>query len=170
VYQCAVGAPGGGGEASFFQVPGGEVYSSTRLDPAHQQRLQRLGLQWQEVRVPMRTLDSILAEPPPRALDFVTIDVEGGELDVLKGFDLARWRPAVVVVETNASKRNPAIGRYFVARGYAYHHSIDVNDFYLPSRAAAPVDAWRYLRHRVTRRLRRFAQLGRRAWKKHIAK
>jgi FkbM family methyltransferase len=170
VYACAVGAPGSSTEVVFFQVTGGEVYSTTRLDPSHRQRLQRLGLPWREVRVPMRTLDAILDEVSAPKIDFVTIDVEGGELDVLRGFDLGRWKPQVVVVETNAPRRDPAIGRYFVSRGYAYHHSIDVNDFYLPSRAAAAVDAWRYLRYRLARRMRRLGQLARRAWTKHIAR
>jgi hypothetical protein len=76
----------------------------------------------------------------------------------------------VVLVETNAKHRSAEIRRYFVDRGYAYSHSIDVNDFYLPvagGRATAwLVDAVRYLRHRFLRRLARMRQLAGRAWRK----
>lgn len=49
--------------------------------------------------VPVRRLDSILEEYGVSTIDFLKIDVEGSEADVLNGVDLARWRPRVVVVE-----------------------------------------------------------------------
>jgi FkbM family methyltransferase len=169
-YACAVVGPGVGGEIVFFRVAQGQVYSTSDLSPSHRERLHKMGLQWEEIRVPARTLDSILAEVAPRRIDFVSIDVEGGELQVLGGFDLRRWQPAIVIVETNARRRDPAIRDYFVARGYAYRHSIDVNDFYAPQAQGAIavrlVDGVRYLRHRIRRRLARLGQLARRAWRK----
>lgn len=50
--------------------------------------------------VPVRTLDSILEEHGVTAADFLKIDVEGSEADVLAGVDLTRWRPRVVVIES----------------------------------------------------------------------
>ena len=171
-FECAAGGPGSNGEISFFRVAGGEAYSTTSLTPAHRERLDRLGLRWHEVRVAVRTLDSILEEASPARVDFVSIDVEGGEMAVLSGFDIRRWKPAVVIVETNTPRRDPAVRNYFVASGYAYHHSIDVNDFYLPAEAgsvpAGVLDGARYLRHRVARRLARSRQLALRAWRKHV--
>ena len=32
-------------------------------------------------------------------IDFVSIDVEGHELDLLKGFNLKRYKPSVIVIE-----------------------------------------------------------------------
>ena len=171
-FQCAVAGPDSSGEIAFFQVTGGEAYSTTNLTPAHRERLDRLGLRWREVRVAVRTLNSILEEVSPSQVDFVSVDVEGGEVAVLRGFDLERWRPAVVIVETNARTRDPAVRRYFVEHRYAYHHSIDVNDFYLPVRGWTSLtwmlDGFRYLKHRVTRRLSRSRQLAQRAWRKHV--
>ena len=168
-FQCAAGESVG--EISFFKVAGGEEYSTTSLSAAHRERLDRMGLSWREVRVAVRTLDSILEEARATRVDFVSIDVEGAELAVLKGFDIVRWKPAVVIVETNTARRHPAIRRYFVAHGYAYHQSIDVNDFYLPvprGAVASVVDATRYLKHRVSRRMSRTRQLALRAWRKHV--
>ena len=64
--------------------------------------------------VPVRTLDSILEEHGVTAIDFLKIDVEGSEADVLAGIDLARWRPTVIVdrehpaVEPRAERRELA--------------------------------------------------------------
>ena len=50
------------------------------------------------IEVPARTLDDILVEAgAPTPIDFVSIDVEGHEVDVLSGFDLARWRPRLIL-------------------------------------------------------------------------
>ncbi|MGH8673011.1 MAG: FkbM family methyltransferase [Burkholderiales bacterium] len=171
-FECAVGGPGSDGEITFFQVTGGEAYSTTSLTDAHRERVTRLGLSWREVRVAVRTLDSILEEALASRIDFVSIDVEGGETAVLRGFDIRRWKPGVVIVETNTRTRDSAVRRYFVANRYAYHHSIDVNDFYLPVDAgtavASVLDGARYLRHRAERRIARSRELALRAWRKHV--
>ena len=70
-----------------------------------------------------------------------------------------------------AATRDPEVRCYFVANGYAYHHSIDVNDFYLPAIEAVPaglLDGARYLKHLAFRRVARTRQLLRRAWHKHV--
>lgn len=52
------------------------------------------------VEVPARTLESILAGvPDARRIDFFSLDVEGHELEVLKGLNLARFRPRYILVE-----------------------------------------------------------------------
>ena len=45
------------------------------------------------------TLDSLVAQVRPARIDFLSIDTEGTELDVLLGFDFARHRPRLVLIE-----------------------------------------------------------------------
>jgi FkbM family methyltransferase len=54
------------------------------------------------VDVPARTLTSVLANAKnlPK-IDFFSLDVEGYELNVLKGLDLNRFRPTYILVEAN---------------------------------------------------------------------
>tara|TARA_B100000767_G_scaffold231530_1_gene223004 strand:- start:487 stop:1197 length:711 start_codon:yes stop_codon:yes gene_type:complete len=73
-----------------------------------------------------------------RSFDLLSIDVEGHELEVLKGFDLTKFSPKVVVVEyldLNASKLeiknlniedilNTEIYKYLVSRNYILVNSI----------------------------------------------
>lgn len=52
--------------------------------------------------VPINTLDQILTEhQAPEGLDYLSIDVEGHELEVLGGFDVERWRPRAITIEYN---------------------------------------------------------------------
>jgi FkbM family methyltransferase len=52
--------------------------------------------------VKAKTLDEILSEHrAPEGLDYLSIDVEGHELEVLGGFDAQRWRPKAITIEYN---------------------------------------------------------------------
>lgn len=50
-------------------------------------------------QVEVRTLDYILAEVGLTRIDVLSIDVEGGENEVFQGFDLARWKPPLIILE-----------------------------------------------------------------------
>ena len=56
------------------------------------------------VSVRTRPLRSILADhvPPGQRIDFLTIDVEGFEMEVLQSNDWDKFRPAVIMVEQHA--------------------------------------------------------------------
>jgi FkbM family methyltransferase len=82
--------------------------------------------------VPVRTLDEILVEAgAPRTIDFVSIDVEGHELDVLDGFDLARWRPRLVLIEDLLLHLR--VHRYLTSRGYRCLRRTGINNWYVPA-------------------------------------
>ena len=53
------------------------------------------------VEVPVRTLGEILAQhvPEGKAVDLMTIDTEGHDLEVLRGMDWGRWKPRVILCE-----------------------------------------------------------------------
>ncbi len=85
-----------------------------------------------QIKVPIATLDECLdtflkvLEPP---LDFVSIDTEGTELDVLMGFDLISWKPKLLVIENNHDL--PMIEKYLSYRGYVKDQRYQINDFYI---------------------------------------
>ena len=52
------------------------------------------------VEVVARTLESILDElPHQKEIDFLSLDVEGGELAVLEGMNIEKYRPRYILVE-----------------------------------------------------------------------
>jgi hypothetical protein len=53
-----------------------------------------------EVDVPARTMTSILDECGVSGIDFLSLDVEGYELNVLKGLDLNKYCPRFILIET----------------------------------------------------------------------
>jgi len=89
--------------------------------------------------VPIRTLDDILAEAgaePP--VDLVSIDVEGHELDVLRGFDLDRWRPRLILLEDHVESL--ARHRHLKRRGYRLVRRLGFNGWYVPANSSLHPD------------------------------
>ena len=55
--------------------------------------------QHKEIEVQARTLNSILEEQDVSAIDLLSIDVEGAELEVLSGTDLKKYKPSLILLE-----------------------------------------------------------------------
>lgn len=70
---------------------------------------------FKEITVPARTLDSILDECAPAKIDLVSIDTEWTNAETLRGFDLARWQPRVVIVEQGEGVADLMGSYHFVA-------------------------------------------------------
>ncbi|MEO0835147.1 MAG: FkbM family methyltransferase, partial [Cyanobacteria bacterium J06642_3] len=52
-----------------------------------------------EIKVETKTLTSILDEYHVEKIDFFSLDVEGFELNVLKGLDFNKYRPQYMLIE-----------------------------------------------------------------------
>lgn len=52
-----------------------------------------------KIKVPARTLTSILDEANASKIDFFSLDVEGFELNALQGLDFNKYRPEFMLVE-----------------------------------------------------------------------
>jgi len=83
------------------------------------------------IKVKLRRLDTIMAEHAPDvgAIDVVSVDVEGWELEVLKGLTFSRFRPKVLIVENLFSDQSY---RDFMAdRGYRLWRVLKPNEVYV---------------------------------------
>jgi len=73
------------------------------------------------VKLPMLKLDTILKKYNIKNIDVLSIDVEGNELDVLKGFNINKYKPTFMIVEyINPSKGNKQTDliNFFKENGY----------------------------------------------------
>lgn len=61
-------------------------------------------------------------------IDFVSIDTEGTELDVVRGFDVSKYRVKLFVIENNYE--DESIEMYMNSIGYKKDRRYKINDFY----------------------------------------
>lgn len=88
------------------------------------------------VEVPVFTMDALLAEHRG-PIDAVVLDVEGGEFDLLRGFDLARHKPRALLIEDNTHRRDKQVPGLLEAAGYRRAARVHINDLYVRTDDAA---------------------------------
>ena len=113
------------GDVEFLDIVGwGKGLSGIvrHYDARHLERIERetasnpLTASKAVVRVPAVTLGSILQARGRRHVDYCSIDVEGGELDVLASLDWSVVTIGVITIEDNYG--DPAITQALTGRGY----------------------------------------------------
>jgi len=122
VYQAAVSCPENEGESAFFV----DSVFSTLLPGArsHTKPYAR------QITVSVTTLDRNLEKEGRPRIDFLNIDVEGTELDCLKGFSIERYRPKLIFVEDLFL--NLDLHRYLSSKGYRLFRRSRFNNWYVP--------------------------------------
>lgn len=100
------------------------------------------------IMVPTRTLDDVLEEADaPRGFDLLSIDVEGHEIEVMRGFDFAHWKPKLIMLEDHVE--NLAKHRVLEQNGYSLIRRVGNNGWYVSSDTQIQVslaDRWIILR------------------------
>jgi FkbM family methyltransferase len=105
--------------------------STISNDPSNHARIRENGFLSRPVQVRTRTLDRILDDAGiDKQIDFISIDVEGHELPVLRGLSLERWNPSIILVEDNTDFQDAAIPAYLQGKGYVRFLRTGVNDWY----------------------------------------
>jgi FkbM family methyltransferase len=122
------------GDVTLFVAEGAERAHGVSTINAGEDELNKIksyGFTYREVKVQTKTLDEILSGLKPGSeIDFISVDVEGHELEVLSGFSLERWRPAVILVEDNSNFEDAAVSNYLSRFGYFCFKRTGVNDWY----------------------------------------
>jgi len=107
----------------------------------------RSGWAVEEVSVPARRLDYVLAEHVPAGDDvhFMVIDTEGAERQVLESIDLKTWRPWVLVIEATApmsdERTHEAWESLVLAAGYQFCLFDGLSRWYVADEHAALLPA-----------------------------
>ncbi len=100
------------GERDFYFQEGESYGSMSSFEPEFARtRGERMGRRVGSRKVPVRTLNSLLEEYLPRGadgncitVDFLNIDVEGHEYEILKALDFDHFRPRCLCVEIHAAR------------------------------------------------------------------
>lgn len=129
-YKAACTSPGKTGKLTLH-IPienGADVHGHAGLeleiDHAEQRTIRK-----QEVDAV--TLSSILEKGNIKEIDLLSIDVEGAELDVLKGLDFDRYRPKLILLED----RMVYLNKHFYLKRHGYHpvRRTGFNNWYVPN-------------------------------------
>ena len=131
VYEGLIGRAIGVAELHTF--PRLHGLSTTVVDTAKASTAH--GDTYRTVSKPMLTLAGLCEQYGVRQIDFLKIDVEGAEADVLAGNDWTRFRPTVIVVEsidpvTNAPS-HAAWEADLLRAGYCFRLDDTLNRFYV---------------------------------------
>jgi FkbM family methyltransferase len=127
------------GEVDFIEIASHpsltEMLSGmvTTYDPRHKMRLvyetQALGIPYQIVKKKAYTLNDVLEEHKLYTIDYISLDTEGGELDILKSIDFNRFTIRVISVENNFGTKDI---QYFLAQqGFILIQRLGCDEIYL---------------------------------------
>ena len=121
------------GDIDFYAVERLHGLSTTRQSLA--EKAKALGVDYQTVRTPVTTLADLCERHEVGSIDFLKIDVEGAEGDVLFGGDWKRFRPKVIVAEAVAPMSSEPAWQdwepFLLAQGYRFVLFDTVNRFYV---------------------------------------
>lgn len=136
VAEAAAVAPDEVGTVTLHIAVEGEAFSSLH----HSAQIRRRfgdDAQLQEVEVRAATLDQLLNEAGIDKVDLLSVDVEGHEIEALRGFDLQRHQPTVALIERPSRWPDVQVLFHMARAGYGYRTTIGVNDWYEPGSVAA---------------------------------
>jgi FkbM family methyltransferase len=74
----------------------------------------------QNINVSTRKLDTILEEAKVYKVNYVIVDVEGWELNVMKGFSTSKYKPKVIVLENLCPDTYQEYHDYMLSLGYVF--------------------------------------------------
>jgi FkbM family methyltransferase len=88
------------------------------------------------IEVKADTLKNILKESNITSVDFLSIDVEGAELDVLLGFDFEHYRPRLILLED----KHLYLQKHLLLKhnGYKLVRRLNRNCWYIPKEVQSP--------------------------------
>lgn len=125
VVPCACSSPANHGRKVTIQVAGG--HSTLNAVPI------ALGTRTDETaQVDCRTLDSVLeGHGVATGFEFLSIDIEGHEMEMLAGFSLPRWRPQLVLLEDHVIGLDKH--RHMTTQGYELILRTGLDSWYVPT-------------------------------------
>lgn len=96
--------------------------------------------------VPTAALSAVLDQVAPSSIDFLKIDVEGLEQQVLASNNWEKYQPSVILLEAtfpeSPIRRPTQIRPYLESRGYRWRYFDGLNDFYVAPGFEVPDDVF----------------------------
>lgn len=127
------------GEVDFHTVD--HLHGFSTMVEANAAGAREFGAGYRTTRKRVRPLRDVLAEHGAPRIDFLKIDVEGAEPDVLAGMDWRKYRPSVLCIEAiapgTALPSHEQWEAQVLAADYAFAFADGINRFYVAKEEAA---------------------------------
>lgn len=105
---------------------------SAKYDPSHIKRIDKeiakFGGEREEIEVPTVTLNEIADQEGIKHIDFLSIDTEGGEFDILKSIDFSKLDIDVITIENNYQDLN--FREHLERQGYVFIKKLKCDEVY----------------------------------------
>lgn len=89
------------------------------------------------IKIPLVNINELISLNFPASPDFISIDVEGLDYDIVRSIDLERFRPAILCVETAVFSEDRSGGKltevsnYLLGKGYMVYADTFINTIYV---------------------------------------
>lgn len=125
----------------FYSSPRGSLSTlNTELEGHFKKNFKPYFNGWKPVNVQMRSIDSLLAEMKfSGTVDVVSIDIEGGEVNALRGFSVTKHKPRVLVLEALTDKYAKELDSILFPCNYVLARTLSNNRFYCRDREDAAI-------------------------------
>lgn len=133
------------GKAQFLRITnnatkndGPEMLSGlvSKYNPKHLERITsevaENGANTEVIEVDCYRLNDLLEQYGLYHIDYLSLDIEGGELDVLKSIDYDRFKIYIIDVENNYN--NPEFKKFLATKGFTFIKEIAGDEFYVNRR------------------------------------
>jgi FkbM family methyltransferase len=124
-------------EATFYLFPAAVNGWSTFSKEEALIREKETKINFSTVKVPLKPVNKVIAEYFESYPNFISIDVEGLDLDILKSMDFEKYKPEVICVETvtfgylnNTEEKISTISEFMHSKGYFTYADTHINTIY----------------------------------------
>ena len=143
VMNCCVGEKDG---CSIFRaIQGYPAMLSGMTDQYHPKHLNRIdrelrlhGGDFQDIDVPCYSINSLFSKYKLYTIDYLSIDVEGAELPIIKGLDVFQVNISVMSVENNY--KDYKIPQILKQKGFVLHSTIGLDELYINRELSSSFD------------------------------
>jgi FkbM family methyltransferase len=132
-------------DANFYLFPTKVNGWSTFSKSEAMLREKETGIGFSTLQVPLKPINDVISQYFKPYPNFISLDIEGLDLEVLQSLDFERYKPEVICVETitfgylsNTEEKIDSISKFMHSKGYFTYADTHINTIY------CRVDAFKY--------------------------